>query len=346
MAAAEKGSISIAFVREVAQALRRRGRDPAPFLARAGIAPALLGADSARVTPESFGTLWLSVAAGLNDEFFGLDAHPMKVGGFTTLCHLTLGAANLREALVHICRFFNLLLDETRLALAGGGAETSLRISTRDGVEADRAVFAHETLLVMLHGLLCWLAGRRVTILRARFGYPRPAWWPEYLDVFSAELGFDAGETTIVLGSRHLQLPVVQTRQTIGAFLRGAPSNFILKYRDEHSLGARVRHRLRGLAPEAWPSQAQLARDLRLGSSTLHRQLDREGTSFRAIKEALRRDLAIRYLSESAMSVGEIAGAVGFAEPSAFRRAFRQWTGLPPRAFRPTGATTEEKIRP
>lgn len=337
MAIAEKGSVSIAFVREAADAVRRSGRDPAPFLARAGIAPALLGADSARVTSESFGTLWLAIAAGLDDEFFGLDAHPMKVGSFTTLCHLALGAADLREALAHMCRFFNLLLDETRLDLAADSAETVLRIATRDAVDPARTVFAHETLLVMLHGLLCWLAGRRVPILSARFAYARPAWWPEYLDIFSADPGFDAGETRIVLNTRHLAAPVAQTRHTLRGFLRGAPSNFILKYRDEHSLAARVRQRLRGLPPDCWPSQARLARDLGLGASTLHRKLDREGTSFRAIKEALRRDLAIRYLSESASSIGEIAGAVGFAEPSAFRRAFKQWTGLPPRAFRSAG---------
>jgi AraC-like DNA-binding protein len=336
MAPAEKGSISIAFVREAVQAVARRGHDPAPLLAQAGIPPALLQSDAARVTPESFGALWLGIAAALDDEFFGLDARPMKVGSFVTLCYLALGAGSLGESLSHMCRFFNLLLDETVLSVRTRGTEAELVLQSRHpAAPADgRRVFAHETLLVMLHGLMCWLVGRRVPIRRAQFAYPRPAWWREYLAVFSAELQFDADPTLIVIAARTLDAPIVQSRDQARAFLRGAPANFILKYRDEQSLSARVRKRLRHLAPEVWPSQAQLAREFRLGSSTLHRKLDQEGSSFRAIKETLRRDLAIRYLTESELSIGDIAGAVGFAEPSAFRRAFKQWTGVPPGAFR------------
>jgi AraC-like DNA-binding protein len=334
MAEIEKGSISIAFVREAARSLARRGLEPGPFLVRSGIPPALLHSDFARVTPESFGALWLGIAAALDDEFFGLDARRMKVGSFTTLCHLCLGAANLREVLARMCRCFGVLLDDTRVSLQMDRAGAALVLASRAGTAAETTVFAHETLLVMAHGLMCWLAGRRVPVRRAQFAYARPAWWREYHAVFCADLHFGAADTRLQIGARWLDVAVVQDRASVRPFLRGAPANFILKYRGEQSLAARVRRRLRGLPPDAWPSQEVLAREFRLGASTLHRKLEREGASFRAIKETLRRDLAIRHLTESAMSVGEIAVAVGFAEPSAFRRAFRQWTGLPPGAYR------------
>ncbi len=347
MAETERGSISIAFVREAAQSLARRGLDPGPFLVRSGIPPALLAADFARVTPESFGKLWLDIAAALDDEFFGLDARRMKVGSFTTLCLLCLGAGDLREVLRRMCRCFKLLLDDTQVKLRLDRSGAALIATSRPDLAEDIARYAHETLLVMAHGLMCWLVGRRVPVRRAQFAYVRPAWWREYHAVFCPELHFGAADTRLLIGARWLEAPVVQDRASARAFLRGAPANFILKYRGEQSLAARVRRRLRSLPPESWPAQEALARELRLGASTLHRKLEREGTSFRAIKETLRRDLAIRQLTESAMSVGEIAAAVGFAEPSAFRRAFRQWTGLPPGAFRmaarPTGRRQELK---
>jgi AraC-like DNA-binding protein len=333
-----RGSISIAFVREAARALARRGLDPGPFLVRSGIPPGLLRSDSARVTPESFGKLWLGIAAALDDEFFGLDARRMKVGSFTTLCLLCLGAGDLREVLRRMCRCFKVLLDDTRVSLqfdrAGAALVLASRPMNKAGVGNEVTVFAHETVLVMAHGLMCWLAGRRVPVRSAQFAYARPAWWPEYHAVFCADLRFGAADTRLRIGARWLEAAVVQDRASARAFLRGAPANFILKYRGEQSLAARVRRRLRGLPPESWPTQEALARELRLGASTLHRKLEREGASFRAIKETLRRDLAIRHLTESAMSVTEVAAAVGFAEPSAFRRAFRQWTGLPPGAYR------------
>ena len=44
--------------------------------------------------------------------------------------------------------------------------------------------------------------------------------------------------------------------------------------------------------------------------------------------------MAIRQLTRTRQTVGEIAQALGFAEPSAFHRAFRQWTGVSPGDYR------------
>jgi AraC-like DNA-binding protein len=336
MPGTEKGSVSIAFVREAVQSARRRGLEPAPLLARAGIPEALLHFDAARVDPESFGALWLAIAAALDDEFFGLDSRRMKVGSFATLCYLMVGAGTLGPALQHLCRFFNVVLDQTRTGLRHEHGEAVLALSTPSRVEPgdDGRTFAQETLLVMTHGLMCWLVGRRVPIRRATFAYPKPAWHSEYHAIFCADLVFSAPETQLVFGARHLEAAVVQTADSAQVFLRGAPANFIRKYHGMQSLTSRVRHRLRNIPPGSWPSQVQLAAELQLGASTLHRKLDQEGSSLRAIKEGLRLDLAINYLTESSMTIDAIAEAVGFAEPGAFRRAFKHWTGQQPGAFR------------
>ena len=74
---------------------------------------------------------------------------------------------------------------------------------------ADRSRrFADETLLVMLHGLLCWLAGRRVPISRLDWAHPQPAHGDEYRRMFGPLLRFDAGATAIVFDARVLQAAV------------------------------------------------------------------------------------------------------------------------------------------
>lgn len=47
----------------------------------------------------------------------------------------------------------------------------------------------------------------------------------------------------------------------------------------------------------------------------------------------MRRDLAVRYLGETAMAVCEVAYLLGFSESSAFHRAFKRWTGTTPTEF-------------
>ncbi|MGM0450699.1 MAG: helix-turn-helix domain-containing protein [Pseudomonadota bacterium] len=55
------------------------------------------------------------------------------------------------------------------------------------------------------------------------------------------------------------------------------------------------------------------------------------------MRNQLRRDLAIDLLSRTRHSVEEIGYRVGFADPSNFIRAFRQWTGVTPYSYRKRG---------
>jgi AraC-like DNA-binding protein len=70
----------------------------------------------------------------------------------------------------------------------------------------------------------------------------------------------------------------------------------------------------------------------------MRRRLHEEGATYQGIKDQLRRDLAIGYLSHSDRSVMDIALELGFSERSAFHRAFRKWTGASPGEFRRRGA--------
>lgn len=67
----------------------------------------------------------------------------------------------------------------------------------------------------------------------------------------------------------------------------------------------------------------------------MRRKLKREGETYQSIKDALRRDIAIVALQSGQQTIADIAVAVGFAEPSAFHRAFRKWTGARPTDYRP-----------
>ena len=67
---------------------------------------------------------------------------------------------------------------------------------------------------------------------------------------------------------------------------------------------------------------------------TLARKLQAEGTSFQAIKDELRRDVAIQLLTQSRLAVAQIGQRVGFEDATCFQRAFRQWTGSAPGAYR------------
>jgi AraC-like DNA-binding protein len=103
----------------------------------------------------------------------------------------------------------------------------------------------------------------------------------------------------------------------------------------------RVRRILeRGLGGD-WPSSEQVAARLSVSLQHLRRRLREEGTSISRIREQIRRDAAISSLTGGEEPVSDLSARLGFSEPSAFRRAFRRWTGCPPGAYRPGAGPPE-----
>ena len=230
-------------------------------------------------------------------------------------------------------RFFNLLLDDYHCSLVSDGQYSRMVIEERVQNQQTR-VFGHETLLIMQHGIACWLVGRRIPILSAGFAYPEPFYSAEYLLMYSHELRFDEAFTSLMFDARHLDLPLIQNERTVNAFIRAAPANIVLKYKNNSSFSATIRKTLRSLPSDEWPDFDTFSTNLNMTRSTLRRRLDEEGQPFQAIKDQLRRDIAIEYLGQYSKSVMDIAIELGFAEPSAFHRAFKKWTGMTPGEYR------------
>ncbi len=324
----DKDTVAIHFVE--AAVARLEPAACARVLAQAGISPQLLRSAGARVTSEAFAALWMAVAHELDDEFFGLDRRRMKVGSFALLCRAVLHAGTLDRAVRQMLGGFEAFLDEVGAVLQLDGDEA--RITLRNSIREPRARrFADETFLVMVHGLMCWLVGRRIPLRMVAFSQQRPAHAQEYTVMFTPELRFEAPATVASFDARWLSAPVVQDGKSLTDFLRTAPQSVFLKYRNTQGWAARIRRRMRAVrVGDEWPTMADLARELQITPSTLRRHLEREGSSYRAIKDHLRRDAAIIHLSQGGHSVSEVGFLLGFREPSAFHRAFKKWTGVPP----------------
>jgi len=332
----EKDTVSGYFVRAALMAFEGHadaGQARARVLAAAAIAPSVLAAPAARVPAAAFSALWLAIARELDDEFFGLDRRRMKVGSFDLLCRVLVECADLRSALRLMIEMFHVIFDDVEARLSDDGQIVRLILDCRIA-DPVRGIFAQETLLVMLHGVMCWLAGRRIPLTRASFAYPSPPQVSEYRVMFSGDLRFDAPVTAVEFAARYLASPVVQNSDSVREFLRAAPQSIFLKYRNDRGWVARVRRRLRACHGSSWPTLQDLAGEFGLAPATLRRRLEAEGSSFREVKDGLRRDRAIDALSQSEQTVAEIAATLGFSEPSAFHRAFKQWTGVRPGEYR------------
>ena len=83
--------------------------------------------------------------------------------------------------------------------------------------------------------------------------------------------------------------------------------------------------------PSGCATEQSLAAALNVTPRTLQRRLREEGTTYNALLEEVRRELATHYVRQSERSINEITCLLGFSEPSNFTRAFKRWTGSTPR---------------
>ena len=77
-----------------------------------------------------------------------------------------------------------------------------------------------------------------------------------------------------------------------------------------------------------------IAKQLCMHERTLNRRLREEGTTFRRELETIRNDLARQMLVNSSLPISRIAESLGYADPTALSRAFKQWSGLTPTEWR------------
>lgn len=328
----EKDTVSIYFVNAAVSHLAGPARERA--LAVAGIPAAWLGQAQARVPAPAFSALWLAVARELDDEFFGLDRRAMKVGSFALLCQAVLSCDHLDRALKRMLRGFSVFLDDVQAQVRLDNGQAVVLLHNRIASAADR-LFADETFLILLHGLMCWLVGRRIDLQQVDFAHPRPAHADEYTRMYTEQLRFDAAHTSLRFDARVLAAPVVRDAAMLKEFLRTAPQSVFLKYKNEASWTARLRRRLRDCREgEPWPVFEGVAVELGVSPTTLRRRLEAEGSSYQGIKDQLRSELAIELLLHSVQSVDDIGARLGFQDASAFHRAFKRWHGLQPGEYR------------
>ena len=352
----ERASVAAGFVTGMLAALPARQIELPPLLAGAGVTEQVLHDPAQRIPVSQYAALYNLVVHALDDEGFALFAQPLRTGSFEFLCRAVLSASTLAEALERASRFLSLLLPEFKISLQNerGIARLQIRANPSNNncgffaqgdAQAPGRLFAFEWLLRLLHALSCWLVGRGLQLDTVSFPYARPAHADDYALIYTAHSYFTqesvpqsaraalAQTLTACFASNLLDLPIRKDESMLANFLDGAPGKIALLYRRDRETVLRVRDLIRAALPEL-PSLATVAKQLNLSERTLHRRLEEEGSQFRAIREAIRRDMALARLSKTTQPLSKIATDLGYSEASAFYRAVISWTGDSPSLYR------------
>lgn len=286
-----------------------------------------------RVTLDQIVRLYQLAAVETGDEMMGLWSRPIRPRALQHLLTSVREATSIPSALYRFATFWNLLLDDYQWDLTERDDTLLLRLTPQQQVPPQP--FGHMLILKLAHGLLSWLAGHEVPVKRVDFAFVRPDYDQDYAIIFPAPLRFAQPATSIAFDLHLLGAVQPRTTSDLDRFLQNAPRDWIFTSSREHTQSLRVRSYL---SQTDWANAtlSDAARAMHMTPRTLMRRLDADGTSFQSIKDALRRDIAIRDLQAGRKSIQAIAQDVGFSSAANFHRAFLRWTGSTPSSYRRT----------
>lgn len=316
-------------------------------LSSANIAPNLINEPHARVTSRQFSKLVQLVAEELQDEFLGLSGHKAPQGTFELMAFGVIHCQNLKAAIDRSCHFYSTLIGGPLFELRvleksksenksenNASSNNASLVLLKESIAEVSSPFIVEALFTAMHRFICWLVDKKVEIAHATFSYPAPAHKKEYPPLFGESISFSEEVCSLSFKQDYLLMPVVQNQKSLAEFMQFAPYGFLLPPQFEQSISRRIRHELMNVGDLTFPTLDSLSAMLHTTPSTLSRRLREENTTYQQIKDGVRRDMAIHYLTTSAKSISEISMLLGYQDVSIFHRAFKKWAGVTPGAYR------------
>jgi AraC-like DNA-binding protein len=182
-------------------------------------------------------------------------------------------------------------------------------------------------------GVACWLSDSRIELRQTTLRYAPPAHRSSYGVLFDGPVRFDADTNSLQFDALYLTLPLRRDEAALQRMLERALLLTVRPYRRDRLLMEKARQLLRQDAATLRSAEA-LAERLHVSVRGLHRQLKDEGSSLQAIKDTVRRELALDLLLKTQRPLKQIAERVGFTNEKSFLRAFKGWTGQTPDALR------------
>jgi AraC-like DNA-binding protein len=309
------------------------GLDGDALLHQAGIESDIVDQPGRRVDAEKLAEVIVGIWDALEDESMRLSESSIPRGSFFMMGKLTIHEPNLHKALQQFNRFYGMVTNAYSASLSTSDDKAILTFELTSP-ELDEEHLLAEIHLMSIHRYSSWLIAENITPNEVFFSYPTPPQVKEYSFLFPGKHTFDAPAMGFSFSRKYLDRDVVQNIGTMKTFMQRCPVDLFLRPITDFSLTNEVRALLLTNIQNGFPTVREAADFLHMTRRTLMRKLKDEGSTYQQIKDLLRRDRAIYFLTTQSLSVSEIAEKIGYSDPAVFARAFKSWTGLSPREYR------------
>lgn len=310
------------------------GLDGDALLAEVGLDRARLADPELRIPAGQADALWLAIAARCDDPDLALHAaEKLPFGAYRVVDYLAAHAPTLGAAFERVAAYFPLIDPRGRIDVEHRGDHHELRmVATAPGATIRRtaAEYTFAALVVRLRAG----TGQSFAPARVRFAAPPPASTRELARVFACPLEFAADHHALQIADADWRRPSLQADPGLFEVLERHAAMLLAALPPASRLVGELRHAIAAELRAGEPTLAQVGKRLGMSGRTLQRRLDDEQLRFGAVVDEVKAELAKARLADPSLALCEVAFMLGFADQSAFTRAFKRWTGATPGQWR------------
>jgi len=248
----------------------------------------------------------------------------VEKGDFDALEYAARCTVDLRGAIDCMSRYMNLVNEAADVTLREEGDRAVWEFRITDGVQQVPA--ANDFVVATAITLARMYAEVPDVSLEVHLMHAQPTDPPGYARVFGTNVKLGMPQNAWAFPRHLLALPMRLADPNVHIAFEARAKELAERLRGQQGIAGRVREVVFTHLRAGNASMASVASAMAMSVATLRRRLEAEETTHSEILDRVRSDLAMLYLSESRLSVREIAFLLGYSQSRAFHNAFRRWT--------------------
>jgi AraC-like DNA-binding protein len=321
--------------RELLSSAERVALGREALLTRAGLESGELESPDGQIPQDRHLALWRLISARSDDPCFGLHhGEWVTLGRIGVIGYAASSSPTLGAALSWIDRYSRMITafleSRYRRQQAGPGMVMTQSTCRLSDDLADSAVASDVSLARRLTGR--HIRPREVWLQRRR-----PRQLEEYERIFDCPIRFEHRHNAVLFEPEALDLPLPSADPLLLIYIDRAVRTHLAFRPAGGTFHVELESAVLEQLAQGDVRIEQVAPRLGMSVRTLQRRLKDRGLDYQGLLDTIRQRLATELLQDGLISIEEIGDRLGFSEPSAFRRAFKRWTGQSPSAYRRAG---------
>ncbi|WP_211472972.1 AraC family transcriptional regulator [Collimonas humicola] len=327
-----QGFVSSAFMRVLFEYLKNQGVDASKLLNEP--APSEIDRTLFRYPMERWISHMGCAAAHLGDPLLGLHmGATITPAHFGVVGYIFASCPNLGASLQRLQAYERLVIEENQYPMEAAVDGSDIVLKWPPGVISGEQRW-REFGIAALHQFSKSISSQDIGWKEVCFISAEPLCPDAYRDFFGCDVLFNQVATTVRAPLYSMAFSLKKPEPILVTLLEKQANELLDQLPTANEFVMSVRRYITNQIHEGEPELDNVASKLNITPRTLRRYLDQYDTSFRALLEEIRQQLAKQYLLDPTLQLSDVAQLLGYSEQSTFQRAFLRWTGLTPNTYK------------